>query len=123
MKARKWSIARRGLSQYIRAVPDVVPADLVLVHNRVQAYDQIGANGFRVWLQQPKKGISNYKPCSCDWAPHLGQHYWTGTGKPGSMERGRRYMREQWKAGMRSGQVFRQPRSAGSRPELRGRAK
>ena len=95
MKARKWSVARRGVMQYIRVVPDAVPADLILVHNCVQAYDHIGLNGFRVWLQQPDKRISDYRRCPCDWAPHLGRHYWTGKGKPGSMEDGRQFVKRQ----------------------------
>jgi hypothetical protein len=62
--------------EYLRRVPDALPAlpaDRILVHNRVRPAPRLGLRGFRAWLATPDEQI--YEPCTCAWAPHLGTHY------------------------------------------------
>jgi hypothetical protein len=58
--------------QYLAELPEVVPAHLVLVHNRVRPTRRFGARGFRAWLQSSDDSLV---PCDCGWAAELGQHY------------------------------------------------
>jgi hypothetical protein len=44
----------------------------VIVHNGVLPQLTIGLNGFRTWHQPHTQDIA---PCSCGWAPELGDHY------------------------------------------------
>ena len=64
------------LPDYLAVLPDAVPAGRVLVHNRVLPVAAVlGDRGSRAWLADSV--LPNYEPCSCDWAPDLGAHYWS----------------------------------------------
>ena len=58
--------------EYPAELPDAVPDGLVLVHNTVRPARRQGTRGFRFWFQSPVPGL---EPCSCPWAPELGQHH------------------------------------------------
>ena len=59
---------------YLRRMPTKaeVPADLIVVHNRVRGKPRLGSNGFRAWLARP---AARYVRCDCKWATHLDVHY------------------------------------------------
>jgi hypothetical protein len=57
---------------YLFKLPTSIPAGRVLVHNSVIPARRLGLNGFRAWLQHPDD--EKLAPCSCHWAPELGQH-------------------------------------------------
>jgi hypothetical protein len=59
--------------EYLRTVPDAVPAGRVVVHNRVRPAAVLGERGFRAWLQAPD--ADKLEECDCGWAPRLGTHY------------------------------------------------
>ena len=61
-------------------VPDSIPPGKVLVRNAVVVgitpRRTIGTRGFRAWLS-PAEDHINREPCTCAWAPELGNHYRT----------------------------------------------
>jgi hypothetical protein len=59
---------------YLFTLPAAVPEGRCLVHNHVRPMypDQLGLNGFRAWLAEPRP---LWEICECDWAPELGTHY------------------------------------------------
>jgi hypothetical protein len=59
---------------YLDRLPERVPEDQVLVHNRVWPRIALNANGFRAWLQSPADYL---EVCNCGWAPQLGEHFTT----------------------------------------------
>jgi hypothetical protein len=50
---------------YISRIPRQLPEGMVLVHNSVRPYRQLGANGFRAWTQPL---VDDLEVCDCDWA-------------------------------------------------------
>ena len=56
--------------KYIERIPRKISDGLVMVHNHVQPQNQIGLNGFRVWLQPIDETLV---VCPCKWAGQL--HY------------------------------------------------
>ena len=57
---------------YLDQLPERVPDDQVLVHNRVWPRVALNENGFRAWLQH---SADELEVCLCGWAPQLGKHY------------------------------------------------
>ena len=58
-----------------------IPADQILVHNHVRPDDfhadyLPGVHGFRSWLS-PAADLAEFRPCHCEWWPHLGKHFTT----------------------------------------------
>jgi hypothetical protein len=53
---------------YLDNLPDDIPHDRVLVHNRVRPAKRLNSRGFRAWLQPP---AGNLETCSCGWAAEL----------------------------------------------------
>jgi hypothetical protein len=51
-----------------------IPKGKIAIHNHLEhhAGQKSGANGFRVWFDDPHH---NYVECSCGWRPDLGPHY------------------------------------------------
>jgi len=60
--------------KYLDRLPKAVPANTVLAHNHVRPTRRLGSRGFRAWLS-PSPPPDWLAPCSCDFAPELGQHY------------------------------------------------
>lgn len=59
--------------EYPWRIPAHVPADRVLVHNKVlRPVRTQGKRGFRYWLQPPDERLER---CPCAWAPELPEHY------------------------------------------------
>jgi len=61
--------------QYLRRLPESVPAGKVLVHNSVRTTGRLsfGLRGSRSWLQPPDP--ERLELCDCTWASELGPHY------------------------------------------------
>ena len=57
---------------YLTQLPERVPEGQMLVHNSVWPRQQLGANGFRAWLQTPAENLA---VCRCGSARELGEHY------------------------------------------------
>lgn len=62
---------RKG-KRYIPYTPRTVPPGRIVVHNHATPHELVGADGFRVWLDDPSP---DYERCPCPWAPHLAEHY------------------------------------------------
>ncbi len=61
--------------EYLTELPDAIPADKVLVHNRVRPVadrPHHGRNGSRFWLSPL---LPVHLVCDCGWAPMLGHHF------------------------------------------------
>lgn len=58
--------------RYLFQMPNAVPADKVLVHNRGQPTSRLGSRAFKAWLDDPS---DRYAPCTCGWASNLPNHY------------------------------------------------
>ncbi|MBW4092179.1 MAG: hypothetical protein HIU82_13875 [Proteobacteria bacterium] len=56
-------------------LPETIPPDCVLVHNRVRPTRVLGARGFHAWVQGADDTLL---ACGCGWAAELGQHYRRG---------------------------------------------
>jgi hypothetical protein len=57
------------------AIPNAVPAGLIIVHNRVAPRTpkaRTGPYGFRCWFAKPSP---LHVRCDCPWAPHLRRHF------------------------------------------------
>jgi prophage regulatory protein len=65
-------VAPAQSSEYLLALPDVIPRGRVLVHNNLRPTRRLGWRGFRAWLSPPGDQLS---VCACGWAPELGQHF------------------------------------------------
>lgn len=57
---------------YIFTLPKQLAPGKYLVHNNVRPTRHIGSRGFRCWLTDTP---SDWTPCSCGFAPELGQHF------------------------------------------------
>jgi hypothetical protein len=77
VRARGQAIAAaRGMEYLIGRLPKAVPTGRYLVHNHVRPIRVLGMRGFRAWLQTDlKNDWGSLEPCTCGWAPELGQHY------------------------------------------------
>ena len=58
---------------YLRVVPKQVPEGRVVVHNFVRPTQRLGSRGFHAWTEPV--GTPNRIVWTCDWAPHLPEHY------------------------------------------------
>ena len=65
---------RRHGMWYLRRLPSVIPAGLILVHN-LQAWPRrrLGSWGFRAFVTAPN--AEQFVPCDCGWASELGPHF------------------------------------------------
>ena len=61
--------------EYLTALPNEVPPGYILVHNQVTPTRQLGMGGFQAWLSRRGETHHRYEPCSCGFAPELGEHY------------------------------------------------
>lgn len=55
--------------QYLDKVPKSIPPDARLVHRPTRLLGR----GFRAWLVT--LDTEGLEPCSCGWAPELGEHF------------------------------------------------
>ncbi len=60
------------IPEYLKKIPQQVPAGRVVVHNTVRPTRHLGSRGFRAWLDVPSPEI---EVCPCGWASELGVHY------------------------------------------------
>ena len=62
---------------YLRREPRSIPAGQFLVHNHIQRppRDQVGVNGWRIWVQDADPSNAPLVPCDCGWAARLGTHH------------------------------------------------
>lgn len=62
-----------GDVEYLFSLPEAIPQDRILVHNRVRPAKPLGRNGFRCWLTSLDD--ERHEVCGCGWAADLGTHY------------------------------------------------
>jgi hypothetical protein len=65
------------MQRYLSRKPRSISAGQFLVHNHVPRppRDQVGVNGWRIWVQDADSANPPLVPCDCGWAGNLGAHH------------------------------------------------